>query len=248
MSAVERMFVKMIGCINGILEKQRYGELYSTINTENYQEFLSESDCSNWADTLYSKWAKAYSGIFAGTHLYSAYSILRLSDPADYYFGFGYERINNYLRNGQKMPPRDFLINYPEDHLKLKIALLTAAIYSTPKTDRDLILYRQVCREMIEEMIQRNKTKGIPYCEYGFMSTSLVKSACVSNCGDYEDMLKIYAPQGLHGIYANLIRSRGEAEFVLPPEMFLKMIRAPYIDEDSGKTVYEVQLINFHVM
>ena len=93
-------------------------------------------------------------------------------------------------------------------------------------------------------MIQINKTKGSPFCEWGFMHTSLVKSACVSKCGDYKDMLKIYAPKGLHDIYANLIRKRGEAELVLPPEMLLKMIRAPYIDEDSGKTVYEVQLIN----
>ena len=77
------------------------------------------------------------------------------------------------------------------------------------------------------------------------MSTSLVKTSCVENCGNHPYLLKIYVDKDIpiHAIYTNVIRYHNENELLLPPEIYLKMAAYPYKDEESGKEIYEVKVI-----
>lgn len=79
--------------------------------------------------------------------------------------------------------------------------------------------------------------------ENGFMSVSLHKETCIENCGHKADVLKIYLPKDIPAVYVNAIIRRDEAELLLPPEMFLRLIAEPYLDP-SGKMIYEVELLD----
>ena len=119
---------------------------------------------------------------------------------------------------------------------------MASAILSAPTTDQSLVAYRQVSSSTIQAIVEAHENETV-YCENGFMSVSLHKETCIENCGHKSAVLKIYLPKDLLAVYVNAIVRRNEAELLLLPEMFLRLISDPYLDP-SGKMIYEVELLD----
>lgn len=216
-----------------------YGEVINLNNPDSFHEFQDIKEVNEWGMKNYSDWAKTYKEIFRITAQYREGSILHVLDPVNMYLGYGYKKINEYLRNGESADSKCYI--------RIQISNLIVAISSAPVIDQKIVLYRQVPAEMIKAMIALNKgADHIPYQEKGFMSTSLLKTTCANNCGSSEYMLKMYVENHcpIHAIYANAIHARDEAELLLPPGLFMRMTGYPY--EDAGKKIYEVQLFSMN--
>lgn len=224
---------------NAILQhklQHKYGKLHY-VNKNDYYEFKSIDDAEQWGRKKYQKWADWYKKIFVMMQQYPEGSILRLADPLKAYFGDRYQEINDLLRQNKSM----------EDALNVRVIItnLLFAIFSAPTIDSKVILYRQVPQAMVTELITLNK-KDLPYREEGFLSACMLKNVCAKNCGHEAYMLKLYVDDFLpiHAIYANVIWERDEEELLLPPELNMRMINYPYRDNETTKTIIEVQIFS----
>lgn len=210
----------------------KYGKIISPTDLDTYTEFTCESDVQDWGSKKFSAWAQKHKDIYNSLSSYKD-PFLRLSDPADMYFGSKFREMNAYLR--------DKSYKITDENIPLYVSALNIAIHSAPLLTDRIILYRKVCNQTIDELIRCNKDSH-PYCEKGFMSTSLLKEACINNNGTHANMLKIFVDpiHPIHTIYANSICNRTEAELLLPPDCYISMINYPY--EEAGIEIYEVHL------
>lgn len=235
----KRKVIKMniLSKVNIIKLRKNYGEIDDVINTKEYREFRSEEEAEAWGKERYGKWAKQYKEIFKLTSKYDN-KLLHVVEPADMYLGYKYIEMNGVLRE-------EAAYDSVSKEIAGYIGNLMMAIFSAPVIGEKVILYRLVPKLMVEELVFHNK-KGRPYVEKGFLSTSMVKECCEKHCGSSNYMLKIYVDDEtpIHAIFANAIRVRSEEELLLPPKMYMRMVKYPYVDEATGKIVYEVRLIN----
>lgn len=224
-----------------------FGDVEAITNPGSYHEFQTHEEAEAWGIKKYSDWARIHKEIFNGTSKYDKDSILRISDPVDAYLGYDFKRINSYLRGDDVFTTdstdKNF-ISTQECALISRIENLILAIHSAPVLDKKIILYRQVPEETIHNILSTPS-----YCERGFMSTSLVKTSCVENCGNSPYLLKIYVENRvpIHAIYANVIRYRDENELLLQPDLSIRMAGYPYKDAESGKEIYEVKVFNMNI-
>ncbi|MGN1141098.1 MAG: ADP-ribosyltransferase [Oliverpabstia sp.] len=223
-------------------QKIEFGKININIPREDFHEFESAKEAEIWGQEKYKAWSETYKNIFHMTTQYKEGTPLHVVDPADMYFGFKYHEINEILRT-------DKTNNYTPD-LPFYISNLIMAVFSAPIIGEKIVLYRHVSKKMVQEMVSRNKDKNcLPYEEKGFMSTSMVKACCAKNCGNHDYILKMYVEDRapIHAIYANLIRQRTEKELLLPPGLYIRMAGYPYHDEETGKTIIEVQLFSMYM-
>lgn len=218
----------------------QYGAIDQLTDKNSYREFKDIADAEKWGYEKYSDWAQKYKYIYAKTNYYPEGSSLRLIEPASRYFGNCYQSINDYLRDNTSdecIPSIAFCINN-----------LMIAIFSTTPINEKIILYRQVPTDMVKKLITLNK-KDQPYCEKGFLSTSMIKSCCAETCGNEKYMLRIYVnnTNPIHAIYANVISKRDEEELLLPPGLYFRMINYPYKDIETGKMIFEVELVCMNI-
>ena len=217
--------------------RKAYGEINDTINTNEYREFENQEEAELWGKEHFDEWASNHKKMFQLTLKYGN-PLLHLADPADMYFGDKHADINKALRKetAYDSVPRD-IVSYTGN--------LMMTIFSAPVIGEKVVLYKQVPKKMVKKLVEYNK-KGVPYLEKGFLSTSMVKECCANHCGSSEYMLKIYVDDyaPIHAIFANAIRVSSEEELLLPPKMYMRMVKYPYVDEVTGKIVYEVRLIN----
>lgn len=217
------------------LKKKTIKPFHCSIDKAACHEFTSFDDAETWGMGHYSPWAKAYKKVFFLSNArYKEHSPLRLEEPIELYCGYRYREINEYLRN---TPLTSAFPNVP-----VYTATMASAILSAPTTDQSLVAYRQVSSSTIQAIVEAHENETV-YCEKGFMSVSLHKETCIENCGHKADVLKIYLPKDLPAVYVNAIVRRNEAELLLLPEMFLRLIADPYLDP-SGKMIYEVELLD----
>lgn len=218
-------------------ESEDFGEFDEIKDRAAYHEFGNIEDAEAWGTETFGEWAKHHKRIYETTKRFSSNSALHVTDPVDMYLGYGFRQINQNLRY-------DEIRNIP-NHIFVTISNLVISICSAPIIDRKIILYRQVSEIMINELVSKNR-ENKPYCEKGFMSTSLVETICARTCGNSQYMLKIYVnnTNPIHAIYADLIRRRDEAELLLQPELFMRMAKAPYLDKETDKQIYEVHLFS----
>lgn len=208
---------------------------HCSIDKASCHEFVSFNAAEAWGMNRYSPWAKTYKKVFSlSTARYQEHSPLRLEEPIELYCGYNYRETNDYLRNNI-MPSA-----FPK--VSFFAATLVTAILSAPTTDQNLVAYRQVSLSTIQAIMEARKNETI-YCEKGFLSVSLHKETCFENCGHELHVLKIYIPKDVPAVYVNAIVRRDEAELLLPPEMFLRLVADPYLDS-SGKRIYEVELLD----
>ena len=149
------------------------------------------------------------------------------------YCGYEYKGINDYLRT-----ERD------EEHkYKLLSTFLGLVLCSTSRIPCNLVVYRAVSDEFINELISHNKNNS-NIQKKGFLSTTLLKSVVMEKDGEYENysnILKIYVKKGSIGIYVNEIAKRGEEEILLLNNGFLELCKYPY--KENNKMIYEFNLI-----
>lgn len=62
-----------------------------------------------------------------------------------------------------------------------------------------------------------------------------------------KNLLKIFAPKDTVGIYINAVTRSSEEEMLLFPNMYLGLISYPYKDKETGKMIYECELIKYYL-
>ncbi|MZP30092.1 hypothetical protein GTO91_10275 [Heliobacterium undosum] len=224
-------------CIMKTINEIKYGQLQWTIrNKEEYIEFKNEKEAHEWGMRHYFKWAETYKSVMklarktVKTSLYTA--------PIECYCGYSYRQINDYLR---------YCSDSGENLYREMADILSIVLCSAPRIPCDLILYRLVNDEFIRNLIEENK-RDRPIQEKGFLSTSLIKDI-VNQSEPYaseKNLLKIYVKKETIGVYVNSVTRRSEEEMLLFPNMFLGLSSYPYKDKESGKIIFECELIKFY--
>ena len=220
-------------CIN----KLKYGEITGLTNPETYRMFSDKSSFfATWSKYIAEceEWGQGYKQSMAlRNQLIEEHPFL---DSLEYYCGYGYKRINRYLRSSTKDPSMD-----------ATIASLTYIICTAPPLQENIILYRKACSEMINQLIDKNKHNH-PYIEKGFLSTSYLKQGISEVAGSA--ILKIYAGAKMRGVCVDLLDGlhRNEFEFLFCPNVWLRLVNYPYKDEETGLQVYECHAFHPVVM
>lgn len=202
---------------------------------ENYHEFHSKEEATEWGYKYYKEWGYKYRNFFSNIKNSSLFNHTNINiDPVQYYAGHTYHQINNYKR-----------YNDPDISLNTKInaEVLSLALFSAPPIPEDIVVYRMVPIEDLEALIDANKkTSHHFYYEKGFMSTSLTKDIALHD--EYKDrlVLKIYVPKGKYGIFVDAITNRGEYELLLQNNLYIRLCGKPYKDYDINKRVHECKI------
>lgn len=226
----------MISKLFNTANEEKYGKTtWPIVHKESYLEFTNPQQAKNWGMSHYEQWSKLYK-----KQVESAEQVIKTSlcaTPIEYYCGESYRDINEYLRQGTDT----------EKNLHRELSdLLSFVLCGAPKIPCNLVLYRMVCDDFIHTLIEKNKQSApCPAQEMGFMSTSLLKSITNQPEGyaAEKNLLKIYVPKDTIGIYVNAVTTRSEEEMLLLHGMFLGLAAYPYQDKESGKTIYECNLL-----
>lgn len=214
---------------NKILDYMRYGKVNNNIVSSKYIEFREEDDAEAWGKKYYDKWSTQYK-----QNMKIAKKVIKtpcVDASIECYCGNNYKEVNEYLR-----------FDIKKDNLYQEISdILAITLTMAPRVPNDIIVYRLVCDEFINELIKNNK-RGIPTQEKAFISTSLTKD--IINSQEYyseqKNMLKIYVKANTVGIYVNGVAKRHENELLLYPNGYFRLLKTPY--EDNNKKIYECEL------
>lgn len=221
--------------LNEYINNLKYGKISNNIDTSDYTEFRDEEEAKNWGMKHYSEWSDQY---IKNMRL-ADYVIQRASftSALECYCGYNYSRINEYLR---------FNSNVLSDYKHMS-DILAITLTMAPRVPNNVVVYRLVCDEFINEIITRNKEESHA-ADKGFISTSLSKN--IVNMKEayttHKSMLKIYVKANTIGVYVNLIKPSKEQELLLFPNGFFKLIKVPY--EENNKIIYECELFYFNYL
>lgn len=228
----------IISRICNVINKQKYGKLNRTIvNKSGYKTFTNDKEAKVWGMNHYKDWAENYKIIMKNAKRAKNSSLLNI--PIECYCGNSYSQINEYLRFEES----DGHSIYSE-----LANILIVLLASATKIPCDLVVYRMVCDEFIQELVEKNKLEiPTPAHEKGFISTSLLKDIAKQqeSYANHNNMLKIYVRKGSIGVYVNSITTRGEEEMLLFPNGYFHLIQYPYWDAEVEKTIYECDLFYF---
>lgn len=211
----------------------KYGELHDYVkDKKSYVHFIEEKDAEQWGMLHYKLWATKYKKIMS-----MAQDVLRgtyANKPIEVYCGYKFREINTFLRTDEEC----------DNGTYREVAdILSIVICGAPRIPCNVVLYRVVDEDFINQLIMCNKRcNPVPVLEKGFMSTSLLKRIAFED--DRKNLLKIYVEKDICGIYVNAVTKRDEEEMLLLPNMYLRLIEYPYFDEESGKTIYECKLLD----
>lgn len=222
-----------------MINQQRYGELHWQVDDkETYLEFQNQEEAQTWGIEHYKNWADKYKQVMQMSK--SSIKSCLCAEPIECYCGYSYRQTNDFLR-------------YEKDdnyHTYRELAdILSIALCSAPRIPHNLVLYRMVDDEFINMLIEKNKQEfPTPMQEKGFMSTSLLKNIAneTEPYASQNNLLKIFVPKDTIGVYVNAVTRRSEEEMLLFPNMYLCLISYPYKDEDTGKILFECQLIKMY--
>lgn len=215
--------------------RMRYGKICWPIeNKDDFTKFNKREDAEEWGKAYYGAWGEKYKHVMK-----EAKKKLRKNNTCCFtlegYCGNLHGKINKFLRDGED----------DSKYTSRELAdILSIVLCSAPRIPCDLVVYRLVDDKFIKKFIEENK-KEAPILEKGFMSTSLIKRIVEENEGytENKNLLKIFVPKDTIGVYANVVQSRDEQEMLLLCGMKLALSSYPYIDEKTGKKVFECQLI-----
>lgn len=208
------------------------------IDKTQYRIFNSKEEAKEWGETHYKDWKEYYNSLLS--EMEYDYNKTRYYNAIDFYCGYTYHQINEYLRNGKNDTSES---KYIREHTDM----LTLILYLSPRIPENIVLYRLVCKEFSEKLLQGD-VKGFPVTELGFVSTSLsaditkIKGESYSNCND---LLKIYVEKGNVGLYTPVFAGRVETEMLLPPNATFYLMSRPYYDKILKKQVYECKIDYF---
>ncbi len=198
---------------------------------DKYIEFTTFRQAEEFGKDNYEEWGKCYKTIMHLAGNYTSGSCCSI--PIEAYCGNQYEKINSYLRNDSD--------NECNTYREIS-DILSIILCSAPRIPDNIVLYRAVCDEFIEKLIEENNDIG-QIQEKGFMSTSMTLDiASNTRFKDNINVLKLYVPKGTIGCYVNVICKRSEEEMLLVPKLFLEMIAKPYYNKEYNKMIFECKV------
>lgn len=220
-----------------MINEKKYGNLCWDIkDKEKYREFKNCEEARTWGMAFYKNWSEQYKQIMQ--MLKNVVKTGLCTAPLECYCGYSYRQVNEYLRNGSDN----------KKHIYRELSdILSMVLCSAPRIPYDLVVYRMVNDKFIDMLVEKNRQE-LPTQEQGFMSTSLLKDIANEDqpYATENNLLKIFIPKDTIGVYVNAVTKRSEEEMLLFPNMFLGLVSYPYKDKETGKTVFECQLIKFY--
>lgn len=230
---------KFLDWILNMINEHCYGKLSWNIDDKKeYLEFKNQEEARSWGIEHYKDWADKYKRVMQMSKMAIKGSLC--DAPLECYCGYSYRQINEFLRYEKD----------DEYHTYRELAdILSIVLCSAPRVPHDLVLYRMVNDEFIKVLIEKNKQAlPTPIQEKGFMSTSLLKNIAneTESYASQNNILKIFVPKDTIGVYVDAITSRSEEEMLLFPNMYLGLVSYPYKDEETGKMIFECQLIKMY--
>ena len=218
----------------------RFGTIDLLENKDEYFDFKDKEEADRWGMSGYKEWGnklkqkeiiKRESGMFKDSSW--AYC------PLELYLGWRYQEINRYLRYGDTEN-----IFESDKYCAVRIA---EELLDAPRINKNIVVYRYVNEEFINELIKTNKkTSHKYYLEKGYLSTSLLKDI-MKDAPDGSFLLKIYVDKGTVGIYANAVAPRDEYEILIRNNSFIRMCNKPYMDPDYNIPLYECKLYTTNI-
>lgn len=193
-----------------------------------YKSFNNDDGAKNWGRKYYEDFSNKYKEY--NQRLEQLDHMHNSSYCVEHFCGYGYREMNNYLRN-----------NTVNSVAKSYTEALTFTILLAPPIPEDIVVYRLVCRGFIEALIKN----GSQIIEKGFLSSGMLTSITKLNehYADYNDMLQLYVPKGIRGLYVNEIATRQENEIILIPNTHIRLIKKSKI-KLCDKTVYKCEVLN----
>ena len=193
-------------------------------------KFKKIEDIDKWTKNLYKDWSEKYIDFFSRADKVDE----NFYDPLALYGGYIYRQVNEQLRGES------------DHHKDILIKLLKLIIVSAPEIPEDIIVYRWVRPEILDEIIEKSEDSA--YLEQGFLSTTLDPSI-----KEHSDvirpnfkLLKINVLASNRAAYVDLIHRRNEKELIFMNDCYLKYTGNVDTNEDFGYEQYEVNLIKFH--
>lgn len=220
------------------IRRNKYGDIPKCpINKSEYRTFTSRDEADNWGNSIYSAWAKKYVRTMNLTHSISPRNISIQTSALECYCGYCYRQINSYMRGNDSV-----------ENIFIEAAhILSLIIASAPPIPEKIVVYRLVCDKFVDDMLENNRHNR-PIIESAFLSTSLLIDVSYQEewYSANKNMLKIYVPQNILGVYVNPITNRGECEMLISPNNALRLIEYPYRDNTINKDIYECELFSFN--
>lgn len=167
------------------------------------------------------------------------YKVSVLSYAIEGYTGNSFLSINKYLRDSNENEREKCYYC-----LNAQIDRINEIIYWAPPIDEDIIVYRGVDENGIENIMKMVNECG-SYREKAFLSTSLRLDTVLKEIptGKYKYILKIYVPKGTPALGTDGIEDRMEEEILFPVERTLRYIRKE-MNWKIKKIIYVFELQN----
>ena len=200
----------------------------NSLDYKKYKCFINDESAKNWGRRYYKDFSSKYKEynqqLAKFDHMHNS------SKCVEYFCGHGYREMNNYLRNDT--------INAAA---KSYTEALTFTLLLAPPIPEDIVVYRLVCPEFIEALIKSNSQ----IIEKGFLSSGMLTSITELNehYADYDDMLRLYVPKGIRGLYVNEIAPRQENEIILIPNTHIRLIKKSKY-KLCNKTIYKCEVLS----
>ena len=206
-------------------------------NYEHYREILTEEEAKQFQKENYQDYCNEYFNKKNKMRKYGyAYRIGLMKDHIELYLGEQYKSINQYMRNG-------YTENIDAKNLDAMIDRINELIICAPRINEDIVIYRGVDKDAIEDILNEMNQETDIYTEKGFMSASLRFETVLREYPSCQYIMKIYVSKGASALGVDCINDRGEEELLFPEKQYLRFINKKY--KKSGKTIYEFELISF---
>lgn len=213
-----------------------YGDILNLSSSKDeYKHFNDRTEADKWGISIYSDWSRRYKSIVKTAKELSPKIKSIPQSALECYCGYSFREINTYMRGCDSV----------DEQYKEAADILAFTIASAPRIPENIVVYRGVCDEFIQELIRENK-RGIPVVEKGFLSTSLLNNISKAD-GQFaasQYLLKIYVPKGTFGIYVNAVTRRDEYEMLIAPNSYLRLVEYPYEDSNLNKWIFECSLLS----
>lgn len=198
---------------------------------KNFKEFKTEEEANAFQSKYYEKYCENVKALSREMKNNVGYRYEGNQSIMEYYFGNFFYEINKYLRDIFKgKTERNMRYDYMVDYINEKII-------AVGKLQEDIIVYRAVDDNEIEEIVDIVKKYDNQYLYQQFLSTSLRKEYVYDSFPLRDNILKIYVPKGVYVLGANGINVRNEQEMLFPTGQRIKFLTKEE-DKKNRKTIY----------
>ena len=230
----------MKNVIENVKNRIKYGEIRQMENADDYRRFETEKEAYEWGEKNYKKWADWYNKIMSQGEEYYVIEpnfVNSVYNAVPYYCGYGYKDVNEFLRYKE-----------PKYNIPSIVNWIGYSIVTAPRIPENIVVYRQISDDALDDLFKQYNDSGF-FLEKGFMSTSLLLNSNTSfekYCSN--NVLKIYVPKGMKGMYVCDIKNchrLEETEVLFMHGLHLQIVGYPYFDNKLKKRIVECKMIDF---